>query len=226
MFAKPIIGSGRFIKMPPSSRLLYYDLGMYADDEGVVEAFTVMRQTGATEDDLRVLVSKGFVKILNDELVTVITDWKVNNFIRTDRYKDSAYHDLLVQMNTDNNQLDTIGIPDDNQRYTEVRLGKDSLVKSNNICSEQSSPHDIPLAGGSYYNVPVQDIGDYKVAYPSTDVEYELRKMKVWCESNPAKLKTRKGIKRFINAWLAKADDLAKEKKPKPVNTDFSDWSR
>lgn len=119
MFAKSIIGSARFLRMPPSSRLLYYDLGMYADDDGVVEAFTVMRQTNATEDDLRVLIAKGFVRILNEDLVAVITDWSVNNFIRTDRYKPSIYKELLV------------GIPDDNQRYTNGRpsIGKDRLGK-------------------------------------------------------------------------------------------------
>lgn len=123
MFAKSIIGSARFLRMPPSSRLLYYDLGMYADDDGVVEAFSVMRQTNATEDDLRVLVSKGFVVILNEDLVAVITDWSVNNFIRGDRYHPSLYKDLLLQLGD--------GIPMVDQRYTSgrPRLGKDRLGK-------------------------------------------------------------------------------------------------
>ena len=114
MFAKSIIGAGKFLKMPPSSRLLYYDLGMYADDDGVVEAFTVMRQTGANEDDLRVLASKGFVKILNDELVTCILDWKTNNTIRLDRYHESVYKELLVRL-TDGNQLETKWQPTGNR---------------------------------------------------------------------------------------------------------------
>ena len=121
MFAKSIIGSARFLRMPPSSRLLYYDLGMYADDDGVVEAFSVMRQTSATEDDLRVLVSKGFVTVLNEDLVTLIEDWNVNNFIRNDRYHPSIYKDLVLRL--------TDGIPSDNQRYTEVSIGKVSIDK-------------------------------------------------------------------------------------------------
>lgn len=116
--------------MPPSSRLLYYDLGMYADDDGVVEAFTVMRQTNATEDDLRVLVAKGFVRILNEDLVSVITDWSVNNFIRTDRYKASIYKDLLVGIPSDN-QTTTNGIPSiGKDRIGEDRLGKDKYIVS------------------------------------------------------------------------------------------------
>lgn len=67
MFAKSVIGSVRFRRMPPTSRLLYYDLGMQADDDGIVNAFRVMRITAANVDDLLVLVSKGFVTVLDGE---------------------------------------------------------------------------------------------------------------------------------------------------------------
>lgn len=95
MFAKAITNSARFLRMPATARLLYYDLGMAADDDGITEAFSVMRTTGATEDDLRVLASRGYVQILNDDLVSYIPDWKVNNRIRKDRYRKSIYRGLL-----------------------------------------------------------------------------------------------------------------------------------
>ena len=117
MFSKTVINSARFLRMPQTSRLLYYDLGMAADDDGIVEAFTVLRTTGAAEDDLRVLVSKGFVVVLNEDLVSYITDWKRNNLIKTDRYHESAYHELLVK------------IQDGTHLEPEVRLGKDRLGK-------------------------------------------------------------------------------------------------
>ncbi len=99
MFSDTITDSASFLKMPSSSRLLYYDLGMNADDDGVVEAYTVMRKTGATEDDLKVLVTKGFVKILDPEdLVIFIVHWRENNKIRADRKKNSIYKDLLLQI--------------------------------------------------------------------------------------------------------------------------------
>ena len=111
MFAKSVIGSARFLRMPPTSRLLYYDLGMQADDDGIVEAFSVMRTTAANEDDLRVLVSKGFVTILdNEDLVAYITDWNTNNYIQKDRYCASRYKGLLVRVQSQaqaENALDT-----------------------------------------------------------------------------------------------------------------------
>lgn len=128
MFAKSVIGSARFLQMPVSSRLLYYDLGMHADDDGIVEAFTVMRMTGATEDDLRVLTSKNFVRVLNEELVTYIMDWSRNNYIQKDRYHPSHYSNLLVQLGGDM-QTDTPCIQDVPKMYTEDRLGKDRLGK-------------------------------------------------------------------------------------------------
>ena len=123
MFSKSVIGSARFLRMPPSSRLLYYDLGMQADDDGVVEAFAVMRTTGATEDDLRVLCSKGFVTVLNDDLVTYIVDWKRNNLIKSDRYHPSIYANLLVKID-DGTQLEPTWNQIGTQMEPEVRLGK------------------------------------------------------------------------------------------------------
>lgn len=128
MFAKAVINSARFLRMPPTSRLLYYDLGMFADDDGIVEAFSVMRTTGANDDDLRVLATKGFVSVLNEDLVTYISDWEQNNLIRKDRYHKSIYQGLLVKLNNGGNRL-TEWQPSDNQRETEVRLGKVSLGK-------------------------------------------------------------------------------------------------
>ena len=98
MFSKRIIESARFLRMPASSRLLYFDLGMRADDDGVVEAYTVIRATGATEDDFKILVAKNFLKILNEDLVSYITDWSENNRIRPDRKVDSIYKGLLIQV--------------------------------------------------------------------------------------------------------------------------------
>lgn len=98
MFSKKIIDSARFIKMPASSQALYFHMGIRADDDGVVEGYNVMRMIGATEDDLKVLVAKGFVTILNEDLVAYINDWKEHNLIRADRKVDSVYKNLLLQI--------------------------------------------------------------------------------------------------------------------------------
>ena len=128
MFSKAVVNSARFLRMPQTSRLLYYDLGMAADDDGVVEAFTVIRTTGAAEDDLRVLASKGFVTVLNDDLVSFITDWSRNNYIQKDRYHPSIYAELLVRI-TDAAELEPACIQPVSSMYTEVRIGEDRKDK-------------------------------------------------------------------------------------------------
>lgn len=142
MFAKSIIGSARFLMMPASSRLLYYDLGMSADDDGIVEAFTVMRTTGSSEDDLRVLCSKGFVRLLNEDLVAHITDWKRNNEIKSDRYHESIYKHLLVKLD-DGSALETTCIQDGSNLEPQVRLGKDSIDKVS-IGKEREGENALP----------------------------------------------------------------------------------
>jgi hypothetical protein len=62
MFAKTIVTSDAFLDMPASTRCLYFLLGMVADDDGFVNnPKKIMRMIGASEDDLKVLISKRFI---------------------------------------------------------------------------------------------------------------------------------------------------------------------
>lgn len=63
---------------------------------------------------------------------------------------------------------------------------------------------EIPLNDGSLYSVLCSDVEEWKNCYPAVDVEQQLRSMKSWCNCNPAKRKTRKGVMRFIDNWLSK----------------------
>jgi hypothetical protein len=137
MFSKRITNSGRFLKMPTTSQALYFHLNMHADDDGVVEAFQVMRMTGFNDDDLKVLASKGFVKVLNEDLVAFIMDWREHNLIRADRKIDSMYKDLLLQIVPEAELLEPRvradlkkpedGRPVDDQPTAQVRVGKERL---------------------------------------------------------------------------------------------------
>lgn len=98
MFSIRITSSGRFLKMPQTSQALYFHLCMNADDDGVVEAFKIMRMGGFGEDDLKVISAKGLVEVLNEDLVTLISDWNEHNLIRADRKIDSIYKELLVKV--------------------------------------------------------------------------------------------------------------------------------
>ena len=128
MFSKTITQSSSFLMMPPTSRLLYYDLGLSADDDGFCEHYTIMKMTDAKPDDLKVLQAKGFVKVFDDK-VLIILDWKENNYIQNDRYTPSKYlkiykKELLLLAN--NNQcIQSVSIMDTQVRLGKVRRGED-----------------------------------------------------------------------------------------------------
>ena len=129
MFSKTIIDSDEFLEMPVSARLLYFDLGMRADDDGFVNPKRIMRITNSTEDDLKVLLAKKYVLNFENK-VLVIRDWKINNFIRPDRYTPTIYQEYLKRLQLSNSnqyQLDSgipDGIPDGGIGKVRLELGK------------------------------------------------------------------------------------------------------
>ena len=79
MFAKSIVLSDAFLDMPLSARCLYFTLGMLADDMGFIGSpKAIMRQCGASIDDMNVLISKRYV-LSFDSGVIVIKHWRINN---------------------------------------------------------------------------------------------------------------------------------------------------
>lgn len=147
MFSKDITASDLFVDMPLSSQLLYFHLGMEADDEGFIgNAKMLSRAYGSNHDDLKLLIVKGFL-IYFDTGVTVVKDWNINNQIRKDRLKPTIYQDekrlLKLDINGSyelDNQLTTKCQPNVNQMSAQDSIGKDSIVKdSNNMSSKLDS---------------------------------------------------------------------------------------
>lgn len=131
MFSLDIIDTDLFQEMPQTSRLLYYELCMRADDDGFVGSpKKIQKMVGCNDDDFRVLIAKQFV-IPFETGVVVIKHWKIHNYIRTDRYKETIYREEKNKLQQEDNGMYTVGIPNVNQRYTQVRLGKVSIGKSN-----------------------------------------------------------------------------------------------
>lgn len=92
MFSDDITSSDAFLDMPDSSQNLYFHLGMRADDDGFVNPNITMRMIGANNDDLKILIAKRFLLQFENGVV-VVKHWRINNFIRKDRYKPTNYID-------------------------------------------------------------------------------------------------------------------------------------
>lgn len=91
MFSDSITTSDAFLDMPAESQLLYFHLGMNADDDGFI-ANTKMTQRiiGAGDDSIKILFMKKFLLML-DNGVCVVKHWRINNYIRKDIYRETRY---------------------------------------------------------------------------------------------------------------------------------------
>nr|WP_228386020.1 phage replisome organiser protein [Lactococcus sp. dk101] len=146
MIDKRFTHTQKFLRLPLETQALYFHLTQEADDDGVVEAFPIMRMIGASEDSLGLLEVKGMIRPLNDEMVFFLIDFGIQNTIRKDRYTKSIYHDLISDTNTlelcqpNDNQVATKPQPvvaTDKSRLDKSRLDKSRLDKNRVDIEEQ-----------------------------------------------------------------------------------------
>lgn len=180
MFSIGIIDSDQFLDMSMEARLLYYDLGMRADDDGFVNSpKKIMRITKVTDKSLDELEDKGFIFRFTSG-VLVIRHWNINNNMRKDTYHETSYTEEKAQLVLDSasiyqfrNEYVTDSSRDYNEDETEcaedvsqIRLDKNSInqpkVSSginslDSICSEQkiSSELEQPTESDDCIEFPV-----------------------------------------------------------------------
>lgn len=146
MFAKTIIDSDAFLEMPISARLLYYDLGMRADDDGFINSpKKIMKIIGASTDDMNILIARKFI-IPFENGVVVIKHWRIHNYIRKDTYNPTPYIDEMAMLALDENKAYTLAEsyrgravdePSTQIRLDKIREDKISIGESNTHAHEE-----------------------------------------------------------------------------------------
>ena len=138
MFSLQVVDTDKFIEMSISARLLYYELGMRADDDGFIASpKKIIRAVGCSEDDIRLLISKGFI-IPKESGIVIIRHWKLNNYLQSDRYKKTIYQDEMKTLtieggvyNTDTPCIQDVSVGKD--RIGKDRIGKDNIVHTSSV---------------------------------------------------------------------------------------------
>jgi Asp-tRNA(Asn)/Glu-tRNA(Gln) amidotransferase C subunit len=192
MFAKTIIDSDAFLDMPLSTQSLYFHLSMRADDDGFINnPKKVQRMIGCSDDDLRLLVAKNFI-IPFESGIVVIKHWKIHNYIRNDRYKETVYKEERAMLDVKKNGSYTVGIPNDNQvvyqMETQVRLGKDSIGKDSiniydSVESEPVPKKPVKHKYGEYNNVLLTDEEMEKLKEEYPDVTERIERLSSYVAS-------------------------------------------
>lgn len=156
MFSLKIIDTDSFLDMPVSARELYFQLSMRADDDGFIgNARKIVKMIGATDDDLKVLFGKKFI-IPFESGVCVVKDWKIHNYIQSDRYQETQYVEeksLLKEENgrylLENNEC----IQNVSKMDTQVRLGKVRLGKDNHNLATEVAENEVNKIISSFKDV-------------------------------------------------------------------------
>lgn len=203
MFAKTIVESDAFIDMPLSSQALYFHYGMLADDEGFVNSpKKIQRMIGASDDDLKLLITKRFILPFESGII-VIKHWKMNNYIQKDRFKETAYQNEKKQLTVKENGSYTECIQDVSKPYTQNRIGKSSIGKDREVVEQSDSCVDEIV---DFYNNNIGTITQYsfqilKDYEKEMGTELVIFAMQKAVESNARNIRY---IKAVLNSWSNK----------------------
>lgn len=168
---------------------------------GIQKRFQLAVKERAKKNPIEI---KGFWLLDEAETESFI---KVNPSLNFSRKNDSN-----SRKNPDKSQEESL-------KESKVKKSKEKESKGNISCTQPDKPSDalqvisLTLNDKTEYPVYDKDFAEWVELYPAVDIMQELRKMKGWLDSNPTRRKTVKGIRRFINNWLSKAQDSPRVQK-------------
>lgn len=132
-------------------------------------------------------------------------------------------------------RIDTVSIPYQTQDDTlSIPYAEKEREDENKLlCAEldkPATPHEVPavatlpLSNGEDYPITQEQIAEWSKVFPAVDIPYQLGRMKVWCEANPKKKKTRRGILKFVTNWLGNRQDKGGDKTQTEMDTPAPVW--
>ena len=140
------------------------------------------------------------------------TDNKDNTDITNDNNVINDITKITDNVNVNVNVNDNVNV------VNKLTNNKDTNVSCTEVKEIFLVLPTISLSSGCQFIVYEEDVQKYQDVFIGVDVKLELKKMKLWLESNPRSKKTTKGMPRFINNWLSREQDKASRKfKNSPV---------
>lgn len=82
-------------------------------------------------------------------------------------------------------------------------------------CTEPATPHSVPTGyvfpvtgkGKHTWTLPADELERYRAAFPGLDLDAQLRLAVRWCETNPGRRKTARGMLAFLTRWFGRVQD-------------------
>lgn len=206
-------------------RLMYRDIIPYTPE---MVATITDHQVGTVEKAMRVLEQMGFIEILDNGAI-YMSD--IQNFIgqsSNEGDRKRAYRNLInaeksrlledgsvINGGTDGGQMSAQTSdnqpPEIRDKSIENRDKENINTLARSSGRQTSEPEAdveaLVLNDGSEWRPTEALFAEYVRLYPNVDVKQQFNVMRSWCLSNPKKRKTRRGITRFVNSWLAREQD-------------------
>lgn len=176
--------------------------------ELVTSINNLMLVTGIKSDNtirkwLKVFESEDMISLKSTNKYTHI------NIVNYDKFQDAG--ETLAELNAQQTAYQSAQRSADNIRIIRNIRSKEDI---NTTCPEQTSFASEPvmnlppliLKDGSQFHISQNHFNEFVNAYPGVDVHDQILKMSQWLKTNPTKRKTKNGIMRFINSWIARAE--------------------
>ena len=103
MFSNNVVDSDEFCALSQAAQLLYFHLGMKADDDGFVQTKKILKLLELDESVLEELESAGFLIRFPDAVC--IAHWKHNNQIKADRRHETRFQNYKARIQEDQNKV-------------------------------------------------------------------------------------------------------------------------
>ena len=184
MFAKKVIASDVFLDMPLSTQALYFHLSMVADDEGFINnPKRIQRLIGSSDDDMKLLITKAYI-IPFDSGIVVIRHWRVNNYLRSDRFSGTEYEWEKSLLTMNKNGVYELGIPTGipsgipldyqatDKRYPQYSVGEDSIGKDS-------------IGGVGESVLTAEEYSDLVSRLGATDTDYYIQRVIAFKKKKP-----------------------------------------
>lgn len=192
-------------------------------------SFITSARNLAKESHLSVNTVRRLLQLLENEhqiIRTVTQSWTLISIVNYAKYQDidendGTLNDTHLDTSTDT-QTDTLTAHNRrNKEYKEYKYINNTCPEQTSFASEQAT--ELPpliLKDGTRFHISENHFKEFSDAYPNVDVKDQIFKMSQWLKTNPTKRKTKNGIMRFINSWIARSE--REDSKPVQTSTKIS----
>ena len=215
-----ICANDQIDQLTPFEETVFYRLIVNADDYGRFDGrlailrarlFPLKNEKQLKDTDLKAaLESLARVDLLkmykcDGKPYVCLTGWERNQQIRAkkSKYPDPSTADASPEVangcNESENSCNQSDAPDGEKKKPQAPPEKNPQT-----VPDEPFVFTLLLNDDTSHGVTASEIAEYRKLYPAVDVAQEFRNMIGWINSNPTKRKTKAGIRRFINSWLAR----------------------